>query len=239
MLLLRSVLYYIGISIFTLFIVAPAPLLYLLPPRIRMKFLHLWSEFATRWLRITCGLSFRVEGKENIPEGPAIILCKHQSAWETIAMQLIFPQQTWVLKRSLLFIPFFGWGLHMMKAIAIDRAAGKKALRQVIEQGKDRLKMGIWVVIFPEGTRMAPGETKKYAIGGAMLAAKSGYPVVPVTHNAGEYWPRNSFIKYPGVITLRVGPLIDSSDKDAGTINKLAESWIEGNYPGEVKKAES
>lgn len=176
---------------------------------------------------MTCNLRYEVIGKENIPQTNSIILAKHQSAWETIAMQLIFPTQTWVLKRELLFLPFFGWGLAMTEPVAINRASGKKALRQVIKQGTDRLKRGLWLVIFPEGTRTAFGSKGKYAIGGALLAEKSGFPVVPVAHNAGKYWPKDSFIKYPGTITLSIAPMIDSSQLKAKAINQLAEDWIE------------
>jgi len=141
-------------------------------------------------------------------------------------MQQIFPLQTWVLKRELLWIPFFGWGLAMTRPIAIDRAAGKKALKQVLEQGIDRLKQGIWVVVFPEGTRTPYGSKKSYAVGGAMLAEKSGHPVVPVAHNAGKYWPKVGLIK-PGTITLSIGPTISTKDKNTKEINKLSEDWIE------------
>jgi 1-acyl-sn-glycerol-3-phosphate acyltransferase len=183
------------------------------------------------WLKLTCRLDFRIEGQENIPaEGTALILAKHQSAWETIAMQTIFPPQTWVLKRNLLLIPIFGWGLAMTRPIAIDRTAGKKALKQVIEQGINRLQRGLWVVIFPEGTRTAPGQQKRYAIGGAMLAQKSGYPVVPVCHNAGEFWPKQGFVKKPGTITLVIGEAFDPSQMKAADINARVEEWIESTY---------
>lgn len=145
-------------------------------------------------------------------------------------MQTIFPPQTWVLKRNLLLIPFFGWGLAMTRPIAIDRSAGKKALKQVINQGTERLRRGLWVVIFPEGTRTAPGQQKRYAIGGAMLAQKSGFPVVPVCHNAGEFWPKQGFIKRPGDITLVIGEAFDPAGMKAAEINSKVEEWIESTY---------
>jgi 1-acyl-sn-glycerol-3-phosphate acyltransferase len=179
------------------------------------------------WLKITCGLDWRVEGLENIPPGNAIILCKHQSAFETMALQRIFPPQVWLLKRELLWIPFFGWGLAMLEPIAIDRKAGRESLNKLVAQGIKRLTAGRWVVIFPEGTRVAPGEEKRYALGGASLAERSGYPVVPVAHNAGEYWPKHGFIKRPGTIRVAIGPVIDSRGRSAADINALAKEWIE------------
>lgn len=230
MLHLRAFLFYLGISLFNLIIVILSPLLLFFPYRWRYFHFTRWGRFTIWWLRLTCNLDFRVEGKENIPEGTAIILAKHQSAWETIAMQQVFPPQTWVLKRELFWIPFFGWGLAMMRPVGIDRKGGKKALRQVIKQGTDRLKKGMWMVIFPEGTRTAPGQRVRYAIGGAMLAEKSGYPVVPVCHNAGEFWPKQGFIKRPGTITLVIGKTIDPHGKRANEINAEVEEWIESTY---------
>ncbi|MGD8712686.1 MAG: lysophospholipid acyltransferase family protein [Thiohalophilus sp.] len=175
-----------------------------------------------------CGIHYVVEGKENIPDETAIIFCKHQSTWETMALQRIFPPQTFVVKRELLWLPFFGWGLYTLDPIAIDRKAGRNAIRQVVKQGIDRLKRGIWVVIFPEGTRLKPGVRGKYKIGGAILAERSGYPVVPVAHNAGEYWPKGAFLKKPGTIKVVIGPAIDTRNKPADQILAEAEHFIEG-----------
>lgn len=231
MLALRALLFYLGMTLFTLLIVVFSPLAFPFPQTTRSRYIAIWAHAAMAWLRITCNLSFKVEGVENIPaESNGLILAKHQSAWETIVLQLIFPPQTWVLKRSLLLIPIFGWGLALTRPIAIDRSAGKKALKQVIEQGTARLKQGLWVVIFPEGTRTAPGERKKYAIGGAMLAQKSGYPVVPVCHNAGEFWTRQGFTKKPGEITLVIGEAFNPEGMKAGEINDKVEQWIETTY---------
>lgn len=231
MLILRALLFYLGMAIFTILIVGFSPLLFPFPQTARSRYISLWAYAVMWWLRLTCNLSMRVEGRQNIPAtGNGLILAKHQSAWETIALQTIFPPQTWVLKRSLLLIPVFGWGLALTRPIAIDRTAGKKALKQVIEQGTARLKQGLWVVIFPEGTRTAPGERGRYAIGGAMLADKSGYPVVPICHNAGEFWPKQGFIKHPGVITLVIGEPFDPSGLKAGEINARVEEWIESTY---------
>lgn len=227
---LRAMVFYLGIYAFLIYIVCIGPFLYFTPFKFRYFHMTRWAWFVVRWLKLTCNLDMRVEGQENIPEGAAIVLANHQSAWETIALQMVLPPQTWVLKRELLWLPVFGWGLAMMRPVAIDRSAGKKALKQVIEQGKDRLGRGQWLIIFPEGTRTAPGEQKRYAIGGAMLAEKSGYPVVPVCHNAGEFWGKGKFTKRPGTITVVIGPTIDTHGKRASEINDQAEKWITTTY---------
>jgi 1-acyl-sn-glycerol-3-phosphate acyltransferase len=173
------------------------------------------------------GIRCKVEGRENLPARPAVILSKHQSAWETLAFQQIFPPQVHVLKRELLWIPFFGWGLALMSPIAIDRARGVAALRSIARRGRERLAQGFWVVVFPEGTRVAPGERRAYHLGGAWLAVASGAPIVPVAHNAGRVWPRNAFLKRPGTVTVRIGPPIETRDRDPKMLNALAETWIE------------
>ena len=183
---------------------------------------------STLWLlRVICGIRMEVRGAENIPKEPCIVMCKHQSAWETFALQLVFPDQVWVLKRELLFLPFFGWGLALTSPIAIDRSKGKQAMKQLLEQGKDRLDSGFCVVIFPEGTRMPYGVRGKYKIGGALLGESSGAPVVPVAHNAGKFWGRNSFLKRPGTIVMSIGQPIDPAGLKADEINRRVEDWIE------------
>jgi 1-acyl-sn-glycerol-3-phosphate acyltransferase len=207
-----------------------APLMLLtviLPFAARYRLISAWARFQVFLLKHLCGLDYRVEGREHLPVGAAIILSKHQSAWETIVFQEIFPAQTWVLKRELLWIPLFGWALALLRPIAIDRSAGRKAIEQVIEQGRERLQSGIWVVVFPEGTRVAPGTRKRYAMGGAVLAAETGYPVVPVAHNAGSFWLRRGFIKRPGTVRVVIGPVIDPRGQTAEAIIKQAEEWIE------------
>ena len=178
-------------------------------------------------LRVVCGIRHEVRGIENLPKEPCIVLCKHQSAWETLALQVIFPPQAWVLKRELLWLPFFGWGLAMTSPIAIDRSDGKGAMKQLLKQGKERLAQGFYVVIFPEGTRVPYGQRGKYKIGGAMLAASSGTPVVPVAHNAGRLWGRNAFSKHPGVVTMSIGKPIATQGRKADEINAEVEAWIE------------
>ena len=173
-----------------------------------------------------CGIRYQVKGRENIPEGAAIIFSKHQSTWETYALQLIFPAQTWVLKRELMWVPFFGWGLALLKSIAIDRSSGRKAIKQIIDQGQKRLDEGIWITFFPEGTRVAPGHHKRWGIGGAILAEHSGFPVVPVAHNAGEFWGRREFLKKPGTIQVIIGPPLDPTGLKASEINHQVEQWM-------------
>ena len=198
-----------------------------LPRMVRYRIISGWSRLVVRLAKVLLGIDWRVEGREHLPARPAVILAKHQSAWETMAFQLIFPPQVHVLKRELLWIPFFGWGLALMSPIAIDRTRGVAALRAIARRGRERLEQGFWVVVFPEGTRVQPGERRPYQLGGAWLAAAADAPVVPVAHNAGLVWPRNAFIKRPGTITVRIGPSIEPGDRDPKALNDLAEAWIE------------
>lgn len=209
--------------VFTLFAILSFPF----HPITRYRIISGWALSVMWLLRVLCGIRLEVRGAENIPAKPAILLCKHQSAWETIALQKVFPPQVWVLKRELLWLPFFGWGLAMTSPIAIKRSDGKGAIRQLLKQGKDRLDLGFCVVIFPEGTRMPFGQRGKYKLGGALLSASTGVPVVPIAHNAGKLWGRNSFLKRPGVITMSIGPAIDPAGLKADEINRRAEEWIE------------
>jgi 1-acyl-sn-glycerol-3-phosphate acyltransferase len=225
---LRSTLFYIGLISATLFFSTLALFTFFLPYRIYYRIIRGWADFCIWWLRITCGLTHQIQGLAELPKDrPLIILCKHQSAWEVIALLHLFPMQVWVLKRELLWIPFFGWVLASLKPIAIERKQLHRSLKQIVEQGANRLQQGLWVVIFPEGTRVAVGEKKRYGMGGATLAAQSGCPVVPVAHNAGTFWARTHFLKYPGVIQLRVGSPIETQGKTPQQINQLAEAWIE------------
>ena len=179
---------------------------------------------AGRWL---CGLRWEVEGQENIPDVPSVIMIKHTTVFEAYAQLTIFPPQAWVLKRELLWLPAFGWGVAAMKPIAIDRGAKARAVQQVVEQGKDRLANGIWVTIFPEGTRMPLGQTRRYGISGALLAQESQVPVVPVAHNAGDFWPRRGLKKEPGRIRLCIGPPINPGNKTPRDLNLEVQAWVE------------
>lgn len=226
---LRALLYYLGIGLAAIAIAPLALLLWPLPLRLRYRFVTLWNRFALWWLGATCGLTHRVHGWEHVPTdgSPVIIFCKHQSAWETIALPPLFPPQVLVFKRELVLIPFFGWGLATLNPIILDRSARHQALRTLIDQGRERLARGLWVTLFPEGTRVAPGDKGRYNVGGAMLAADTGVPVLPIAHNAGVFWPPRTFAKRPGIIDLVIGPRISTAGRDAREIMREAESWIE------------
>lgn len=224
---LRSVAY----LLLAILLTAPFGLLVslavVLPMKARFAIIALWRRCFMALCKTVLGIDYRVVGRENIPATPSVILAKHQSAWETVGLQAIFPPQVFVLKKSLLMIPFLGWAFAAVKMISIDRRAGSGALRQVVSQGRERLKAGYWVVIFPEGTRIAPGQTRRFKTGGAHLAVKAGALAVPVAHNAGEFWARNAFVKQPGTITVSIGPAIDPVGKTAEQVTALAEQWIE------------
>jgi 1-acyl-sn-glycerol-3-phosphate acyltransferase len=208
-----------------------APLMLLtfpLPFRQRYYLITRWAAFQMWAVRVLCGLHFQVSGREHLSRGPAIIMCKHQSTWETFSLSLIFPPQTWVLKREVMWIPLFGWALALLKPIAIDRGSKREAIQQVIAQGRERLDAGIWVTVFPEGTRVAPGQRRRWGHGGAVLAAQTGYPVIPVAHNAGHFWPRRKLLKRPGTIQLVIGPAIEPRGRGHEEILRLAEEWVTG-----------
>lgn len=227
MLTVRAILFWLVMFAATLIISPLVVLTFPLPFQLRYATARNWARLNLWALRVICHIDYEVRGREHIPDQASIIFCKHQSTWETMALQAIFPPQVWVMKRELLRIPFFGWALAMLEPIAIDRSAGRQAVTQLVEQGKQRLAHGRWVVVFPEGTRVAPGSRGRYKIGGAVLAEQSGALVVPVAHNAGVYWPRHSFIKHPGTIQLVIGPPIDTQGKRAADILQQAEEWIE------------
>lgn len=186
-----------------------------------------WSKTLLGGLQRLCGLGYQIRGLENLPDEPFIMLVKHQSAWETIAIPGIIPrQQTWVLKQELMRVPFFGWALRAFKPIALDRKAGRKALRQLLDEGKAQLAAGQSILVFPEGTRVSVGQRSEFNIGGAMLAEKSGAPVVPITHNAGVFWRRRGVRKLPGQVQMVIGPAIETKGLSAKEINQLAADWI-------------
>ena len=201
----------------------------LLPFRYRFPLARVWGTVLLTMLRWTCRLDYRVEGRENLPPGASIALVKHSSSWETFAQAVLLPPQAWVLKRELLWIPFVGWSIRLLRCIAIDRGAGGAAVRQMIDQGRTCLAAGQWIVVFPEGTRMAPGETRRYGVGGAAVAAATGALVVPVAHNAGWFWPRRSLLKKPGTIRVVIGPPITTLGRDPREINAEAQRFIEAH----------
>ena len=227
MLILRSLLFYIGQIISTVLIAPIGVIAFPLDFKKRYYLITRWAVFNLWWLKLCCNVRYEIVGIDNIPEKPCIVMCKHQSAFETLALQRIFIPQIWVLKKELLQIPIYGWGLASMQPIAINRDSTIKSFKQIADQGYERLKKGYWVVIFPEGTRVAPNKKKKYLPGGGMLAKKSGAQVVPIAHNAGRLWPRNSMIKKPGLITIKIGPVIKSENKSAKQITNEVENWIE------------
>ena len=224
---IKSFIYSSFMILSTVIVATFALALFLLPFKIRYAFVRSFAVMNVALLKFLCGLNYKIEGQENIPAETAIIFSKHQSTWETMALQLVFPPQTFVVKRELMWVPFFGWGLAVLKPIAINRGAGRNAIKQIVQQGIERLKAGIWVVIFPEGTRVRPGQRIRYKLGGAILAAESGYPVVPVAHNSGEFWPKKQFLKKPGTITMVIGPPIPTKDRKPEEILADAETWIE------------
>lgn len=231
MMVLRSTLFALFLFLITPVFAVIALLTFPLPALTRYRIISLWTHSVMWAARVICGIRYRVIGRENIPAEPCIILAKHQSAWETLAFQQIFPPQVWVLKRELLRVPFFGWGLAMLSPIAIDRSLRRAALQQLVEQGVERLAAGFCIVIFPEGTRIAPGQRGKYRPGGARLAVQTGTTVIPVAHNAGSCWGRNAFLKRPGLITVSIGAPIQPDGIDAETLAKRVEDWIEGEMP--------
>jgi len=208
-----------------------------------------WSTHSARWAvaagwgdtclwagNFFCGMDVSTEGTENIPDEPCVFLIKHTTAMETYWQIAALPRSSWVLKRELLWLPVFGWALGLvMKTIAINRKAGGPAVKQVIEKGQDRIASGMSVCIFPEGTRMPPGETRRYGVSGAALAKAAGCLIVPVAHNAGDFWPKRGLRKYPGKIRFCIGPPIDAGDRPPKETNLLAQEWVE-NKMGEISR---
>lgn len=230
MILLRSLLYFVlmvlSVGLFGLIIML---LGWFLPTRFSDVMATAWGR-TNLWLqRVICGLSYRIHGAEHLPDGPCVVMSKHQSTWETIALRgFLRPEQSWVLKQELMRLPIFGAGLRFVKSIPIDRSAGRRAVFKVVDDGKARLAEGRSVIIFPEGTRTAPGQHKKYGVGGGVLAERAGVPVIPIAHNAGVYWRRRGVKKYPGEIQVVVGEAIDPAGRKATEIMAEIEEWIEG-----------
>jgi 1-acyl-sn-glycerol-3-phosphate acyltransferase len=189
---------------------------------------RLYTKVMLAWTEISLGIEHEVRGWEHVPKFPVVIMAKHQSAWETIFIESAFPSQCWIVKKELLWLPFVGWGLMAIRAIAIDRSSGSTAREQIVEQGAERLREGHWVTIFPEGTRIAPGKAGRYGIGGSLLATRTGTPILPIAHNAGEYWPRYAFRKKRGTVKVVIGPLIETQGRDVISVNNDVQNWIEG-----------
>jgi len=229
MVLFRSIVYLAFLSLTTIVI---APILFafkwVLPYQTLANLGKLWGRINLEAVGIICGLKYRLHGWDKLPNDNCIVLSKHQSTWETIALRGLLPStNTWVIKRELLWIPFFGWGMAALGPIALDRKAGRQAIKQLVQEGRQSLEAGRWVVIFPEGTRTSPGEHIKYNLGGALLAEKTGYPILPIAHNAGVFWKRRGILKFPGFIDLVIGDPIRTQGLKASEINLLVEGWIE------------
>jgi 1-acyl-sn-glycerol-3-phosphate acyltransferase len=227
MLLLRSLVFQffffasVAIASLSIFLMWPFPF------TVRSAIARNWGKSMLWAGRAICGLDYVIEGEDNIPAVPSVIMIKHTTVFETYAQLAIFPPQTWVVKRELQWIPIFGWGLAAMRPIAIDRGAGHTAVTQVIEQGRRLLADGIWITIFPEGTRVPAGQTKKYGISGAALAKEVQCPILPVAHNAGDLWPRRGLRKRPGLIRFCIGPPIEPADRPPKETNLIVQDWIE------------
>ena len=225
MLLLRSLLYFVG-SIISLSLISLCGLIFVFSSYpTRQKFLSQWAIFCIWWLKITLNITTNIIGQENLKKSPYIIISNHQSTWETLAFQTIFPAHTWVLKRELLWLPIFGWSLALLKPIIINRGDKLKAIKKVIKQGADRLDKGISIVIFPEGTRQPYKCLGEYQNGGSAIAKKSGYDIVPVYHNSGNLWPKGGFIKKPGVITVVIGEVISDSSLTSSELTEKIRNW--------------
>ncbi|CAM4212096.1 Phospholipid/glycerol acyltransferase domain-containing protein [Bordetella tumbae] len=226
---LRSLLYMVFLIV-TVIPYAFACLLWApLPLHWRYKLTVGWPRLAIWGARFFCGIRWQVKGAENLPDGPAVLLSKHQSAWETLFFPAHMPREVcFVYKKELHMVPFFGWGLALLRMIPIDRSKGRDAFEQVIKQGQQRMDEGRWPLLFPEGTRVPPGKTARFKMGGALLASRTGAAVIPVAHNAGECWRRNAFVKRPGLITLSIGPTIESQGLTPDELNAKVQAWIEG-----------
>ncbi|BCR22485.1 lysophospholipid acyltransferase family protein [Aquipseudomonas alcaligenes] len=201
-----------------------------LPFRERYRLvIQTWCRCATWLAKVVAGIHYEVRGLENIPQQPCVILAKHQSTWETFFLSALFEPLSQVVKRELLYVPFFGWAMAMLKPIAIDRSNPKAALKQLAKQGDERIKQGAWVLIFPEGTRIPPGQIGKFSRGGAALAVNAGLPVLPIAHNAGEFWPKQGWAKYPGTIQVVIGPVMHAEGEGPRAIaelNERAYAWV-------------
>jgi 1-acyl-sn-glycerol-3-phosphate acyltransferase len=227
---LRSLVFYAGYFIATVLTSITCMIIFwFIPLKKRFIVYSLWCRFVLFWLRLTCGVRYKLEGLENIPTHPVVVLSTHQSAWETIYLYYAVSPVCPILKKELLNIPFWGWAMRLQKPIAIDRSKPREAGRSLLTQGRQRLQEGLSVVIFPEGTRSAAGELKPFSRGGAKLAVTANTPVLPVIHNAGYCWPAHTILKKPGVIHLRFGKLIEVKDKDSTDVTNAFSDWVRDN----------
>ena len=227
-LFLRSLLFFLLMTVLTVVWSFVCMLAAPLPYARRYFVTSRWNVMVIWMAKVICGIRYEVKGFENFPDAPAVVLSKHQSAWETIFLLQMTPRPlVFVFKKSLTYIPFFGWGIALLRMIPIDRSKGRDAFAQVVVQGRKRLADGQWIIMFPEGTRIPVGQTGKYKNGGTRLAVETNTPVVPIAHNAGECWPKNSFIKKPGLITVSIGKPIYPEGMDSSELMAKVENWIE------------
>jgi len=225
---LRSSLFLVGGFLITAVFGMLVPAFGLFSYRAGLYLARSWARWVLKWAEWSCGIRHEVRGMENVPARPAVIMSKHQSAWETLYIEATFPYQCWIIKRELLWLPFVGWGLAAVRSIAIDRSSGVAAREQIVQQGAKRIAQGLWVSIFPEGTRVPVGKRGRYGIGGATLATRTGAPILPIAHNAGEVWGRYAFRKRAGTVQVVIGPVIETAGRDALSVNREVEAWIEG-----------
>jgi 1-acyl-sn-glycerol-3-phosphate acyltransferase len=223
---LKSLLFYLLMTVTAIIYSTLLTLLWPLPFALKSRISRQWSKLNLRFGQVICGLDYQILGGEHLNSAPAVFMCKHESAWETIAFNGILPPGCFVLKKSLLLIPFFGWGMKLTRHIPIDRSKGIRAFKEVIKIGQERLNQGLSIIIFPEGTRVAPRSHPEFLKSGAALAKATGYPIIPVAHNAGLCWRKNSFIKYPGLITIVIGPPITTKDYTIDQINEMTHAWV-------------
>jgi 1-acyl-sn-glycerol-3-phosphate acyltransferase len=200
--------------------------MFFMPLKIRILVIRVWMAYSLAILRIFCGLKYTVEGLENIPENGFIVMSKHASTWETIVIQRFFRPLVWVVKRELTWIPFFGWALKALDAIALNRGTGRRAINQLVRESQFHMDRGRILMLFPEGTRVLPLQHKPFKIGGAIVSQRTGYSVLPIAHNAGEFWPRHSWIKWPGTIRVVIGKPIDPAGKKPEQIINEVATWI-------------
>jgi 1-acyl-sn-glycerol-3-phosphate acyltransferase len=227
MLWLRSALFVVLLALVTAFYAVVVFCLVWLPFDKLYGVPKAWAHTLLWLLKVVCGLDYRIEGQENLPERPFISMWKHSSTWETMAQMIVVPPASWILKREVLWIPLVGWAVMRFRPIAINRGAGARAVNQVVRQGRERLADGLGVIIYPEGTRAAPGQTRKYGISGALLATETGAPVVPIAHNSGYFWRRRGLIKHPGTVRVVIGPPIDPAGLTPREVNTRVQAWIE------------
>lgn len=228
LLYLRSLVFWFWQIFMTLLMGLPVIVGGLISFRLGYAAAIMWNRGNLYGLKYICGVHWKVDGLENIPDRPCVVMSKHQSTWDTYFLPLLFYPSVFVAKRSLLFIPIFGWALYVLRFIMIDRNSGRSAIAQMCEQAADRLSKKRWVVVFPEGTRRPVAAEPKYRVGGAMIAQNVPADIVPVALNAGEFWPRMGFIKWPGTITVSIGPVISSEGKTAAELLAETQAWIEG-----------